>query len=101
MPFLEGLKLTCHQLLISVWPDPTNVPAVKTLDDLAAAAGLLHGFTLRQLFGRMLRDHFLELREMGVVIIAHWTDGEATWAVTEGADHAQQTLPKPEQVARS
>src|SRR6185436_1105369 len=63
-------------------------------------ARVLVGLAERDLFRRALGDRLLNVREMGVVVVADRADREAAGAVAERANDAQQALPEAEQVTR-
>src|SRR5678815_707814 len=100
LPF-EFLQLPRDDSLIALLADPADVPLVEAGQVVAFLARLLELGGLGRFFRRPLRDHFLDLGEVRVVVVAHRADREAARAVAERPHHAQQALPEAEQVARA
>src|SRR5690606_15076946 len=98
---LEFLELTRDHALVAVGPDPADVPVAEPRDLGAALARLLEALGLLDLLGRLLGDHLLRVRKIGVIVVADRADGEAARTVAERADDAQQALPEAEEIARA
>src|SRR5215470_5433176 len=105
LQLLERLQLLRDDALIAVRTDPAHVPLRKAGQLARAAvvlrARLLEPFDERDLLRRLLGDHLLHVREVGVVVVPDGAHREAARTVAERADDAQQPLPEAEEVARA
>src|ERR1700738_197371 len=97
----ELLQLPRHDPFVTFRPDPANVPVGKSAASLAAFSCRLHFLGERDLLRCLLRDELLWPGEVRVIVVADWTDRQASRAITEGADYAQQPLPEAEEIPRS
>src|SRR5262245_25432324 len=91
---LELLQLPGDDPLVAFFADPADVPLVEAGQVVAFLARLLEFGGLRGLLGRPLRNDFLDVGEVRVIVVAHRADREAARAIAKRADHAQQALPE-------
>src|SRR4029077_2280140 len=85
----ELLHLPRHDPLVALGTDPADVPSVETGDRLTALARRLTRLRARHLLVRLLRDRFLRIGEIRMIIIAHGTYGETARAIAERANDTQ------------
>src|SRR3984893_2067790 len=95
------LQLPRHDPFVTFRADPANVQDGKSAASLAAFSCRLHFLGERDLLRCLLRDELLWPGEVRVIVVADWTDRQASRAITEGADYAQQPLPEAEEIPRS
>src|SRR5262249_41483552 len=94
LPAFELLQLPRDDALVAFRADPARVPFRQTGNRLPSFARLAPALLDLFLLRRALRDFLLHVGEMRVIVVAHWTHGEAARAVAERADDAQQALPE-------